>query len=114
MKTSGPLSSFPELLSSAHKHPKKVPTLILSKKKKEVKNYRSEREGVKTKRKLECKKRRWRRSEACRREEEEWGNIFHFPFPSSLCQGINRCPLEPTPSLCRATGGKWRSTTVYY
>ncbi len=46
--------------------------------------------------------------------EREWGNIFHFPFPSSPCQDINHYPLKLIPSLCRGIEGKWRRAVYYW
>lgn len=48
-----------------------------------------------------CKK---RQREVSHAKEGEWGNIFHFLFPSSHCQGINRYPLKLIPALCKRMG----------
>lgn len=47
-------------------------------------------------------------------QDGEWGNIFHFPFPSSPCQDTDRYPLELIPSLCRGVGGKIEAAVYYW
>lgn len=80
----------------------------------EWKRRKEQSERVKTKKKKnECEGKEEggsvrRDGENWAMQEKEWGNIFHFPFPSSPCQDINRYPLKPVPSLCRGIGGKWR------
>lgn len=57
-----------------------------------------------------CKK---RQREVSHAKEGEWGNIFHFLFPSSHCQGINRYPLKLIPALCKRMGENRRGGAVY-
>lgn len=104
-----PLSSFPQLTSSTHRHPGSVgsysakkDSITGAKKKKEWKRSKEKKKlkvwvGVAGK----CKK---RPREVSHAKEGEWGNIFHFLFPSSRCQGINHYPLKLIPALCKAIG----------
>lgn len=82
-----------------------------AKKKKEWKR-RKEKKKLKVRVRVagRCKK---RQREVSHAKEGEWGNIFHFLFPSSHCQGINRYPLKLIPALCKRMGENRRGGAVY-